>query len=74
MSHLQIETSLQQLVHSHRREAAIGQEEGRERLVGPQVFFYWEICSGTSGLSSATNTNNLFVGLFQILINQNSCS
>ena len=37
--------SLQQLVHSRRRKAAIGQEEGRERLIGSQVFSYWEIYS-----------------------------
>lgn len=52
ISHLKIETSLQQLVHSLRRQAAIGQEEGGECLIGSQVFFYWEIYSGTTNKSS----------------------
>lgn len=50
MSHLKVETSLQQLVHSHRRQVAIGQQEGGERLIGSQVFFYWEIYSGNTNI------------------------
>ncbi len=44
--HLKIETSLQQLIHSVRRQAGIRQKEGWERLIGSQVFLYWEIYGG----------------------------
>lgn len=46
MTDLKVETGLQQLVHSLRRQAAVGQKEGGESLVGSQVFFYWQIWGG----------------------------
>lgn len=51
MRHLKVETSLQQLVHSLRRQGAVGQEECGESLVGSQVFFHLEIYNGTKKLS-----------------------
>lgn len=47
MRHLKVETSLQQLVHSLRRQGTVGQEECGESLVGSQVFFHLEIYNGT---------------------------
>lgn len=43
MTDLKVETGLQQLVHSLRRQAAVGQKEGGESLIGSQVFFHWQI-------------------------------
>lgn len=36
-AHLKVKAGLQQLVHSSRRKAAIGQKKGGECLVGPQI-------------------------------------
>lgn len=46
MTDLKVETGLQQLVHSLRRQAAVGQKEGGESLVGSQVSFHWQIWGG----------------------------
>lgn len=43
MPNLKVETGIQQLVHSLGRQAAVGQKEGGESLVGSQVFFHWQI-------------------------------
>lgn len=45
-NNLKVETGLQQLVHSLRRQAAVGQEEGGESLVGSQIFFHWQVWGG----------------------------
>lgn len=43
ISHLKIKMSFHQLVHSHRGQAGVSQEEGGKCLIGSEVFFHREI-------------------------------
>lgn len=58
--HPKIQTSLQQLVHSHSRQAAAGHQEAGERLVGSQVFFYWQIYGRNTALGRLLHAYDSF--------------